>query len=158
MKLASLLYETIFVASRRYIRENTQINIPVKGENLHSAIDFGSSCTRSAQRLRTSYVEPKQNMSKSDNNMNNSDINTSSRTHVREEKNREEKNHLQNDVVAAKREPVETGRFKELLRGLTLQSSWGELACMKSGYSTPPRPSPKAIWNEHEAYWHEPTG
>ena len=140
------------------------------------------------------------------------------------------------------------GRFKELLRGLTLQSSWGELACMKSGYpkllmehfdeavqlfgehvvlygnqyrmgdvsdvqkyfvnfvasgsrtskelyarlqslerkrqetaenlyryeqridgkrcymgcplpdDAPPRPSPKAIWNNLEAYWYEPAG
>ena len=236
---------------RRYmeliVRKYPELFI-VEGDDFCSAIDFGSSCTRSAQRLRTSYVEPKQNTPKSDNRLNNSNVNTSSRTHVREEKNREEKNHLQKDVVAAKRELVENERFGELLHGLTLQSSWGELACMKSGYSTlldrhfdeavrlfgehvvlygnqhqmhnvsdvqryfvnfvasgsrtskelyaklqalererqqdaenlyryeqcidgrrcymgcplpddaPPRPSPKAIWNEHEAYWYEPTG
>ena len=195
-----------------------------------------------------SKVEQNPNKTHNDNSLTINKKQSSSRTHVREEKNREEKNHLQKDVVAAKRELVENERFEELLRGLTLQSSWGELACMKSGYSTllarhfdeavrlfgehvvlysnqhqihdvsdvqryfvnfvasgsrtskelyaklqalererqqgtenpyryeqridgrrcymgcplpddaPPRPSPKAIWNEREAYWHEPTG
>ena len=83
-----------------------------------------------------SKVEQKPNKTHNDNSLTINKKQSSSRTHVREEKNREEKNHLQKDVVAAKREPVENGRFGELLRGLTLQSSWGELACMKSGYST----------------------
>ena len=157
---------------RRYmeliVRKYTDLFI-VEGEEFRSAIDFGSSCTRSAQSLRTSYAEPKQNMPKRDNNLNDNNVSTSSRTHVREEKKREEKNHLQNDVVVAKREPVENGRFGELLRGLTLQSSWGELACMKSGYSALLMrhfdeavqlfgKHVGAIWNNLEAYWYEPTG
>lgn len=157
---------------RRYmeliVRKYTDLFI-VEGEEFRSAIDFGSSCTRSAQSLRTSYAEPKQNISKNDNKLNNNNVDTSSRTRIREEKNREEKNHLQNDVVVAKREPVENGRFGELLRGLTLQSSWGELACMKSGYPALLREHFNeavqlfgkhvgAIWNNLEAYWYEPAG
>jgi len=186
-----------------------------------------------------SKVEQKPNKIKTDKRLNNSKISTSSRTRVREEKNREEKNHHQ--------EKMKNCHFEELLRGLNPHSSWGELACMKSGYSdllmkhfdeavklfgqhvvlygnqyqmhdvsdvqkyfvnfvasgsrtskelhdklqalerkrqqnndnlyryeqcidgrrcymgcplpddAPPRPSPKAIWNEREAYWFEPT-
>lgn len=103
----------------------------VEGEEFRSAIDFGSSCIRSAQSLRTSYAEPKQKLSKTDNKLNNSKVSTSSRTHVREEKKREEKNLQQ----ATRQDGEVDKRFSELLRGLTLQSSWGELACMKSGYS-----------------------
>lgn len=232
---------------RRYmeliVRKYTDLFI-VEGEEFRSAIDFGSSSTRSAQSLRTSYAEPKQNIPKRDNNLNDNDVSTSSRTHVREEKKREEKNLQQ----ATRQDGEVDKRFSELLRGLTLQSSWGELACMKSGYpallmehfdeavqlfgkhvvlygnqhemrdvsdvqryfvnfvasgsrtskelyarlqelerkrqqasdnlyryeqridgrrcymgcplpdNAPPRPSPRAIWNEREAYWFEPTG
>ena len=196
----------------------------------------------------SSKVEQKPNKTTNNNSLSINEKQISSRTHVREEKNREEKNHLQKEVPMVKKEPVDGGRFKELLRGLTLQSSWGELACMKSGYPTllkehfddavrlfgehvvlygnqyrmgdvsdvqkyfvnfvasgsrtskelyiklqelerkrqqsaenlyryeqridgkrcymgcplpdnaPPRPSPKAIWNNHAGCWHEPAG
>ena len=216
----------------------------VEGDDFCSAIDFGSSCTRSAQSLRTSYAEPKQNMPKRDNNLNDNNVSTSSHTHIREEKKREEKKQQKEDVA----DDATNKRFMELLRGVSLQSSWGELACMKSGYpallmehfdeavqlfgkhvvlygnqhqmrdvsdvqkyfvnfvasgsrtskelhahlqeserkrqqaadnlyryeqridgkrcymgcplpdNAPPRPSPRAIWNNLEAYWYEPAG
>ena len=138
----------------------------VEGDDFCSAIDFGSSCTRSAQSLHTSYVEPKQNISKNDNKLNNNNVDTSSRTRIREEKNREEKNHLQKEDAGVE---ATNKRFMELLRGLSLQSSWGELACMKSGYSALLMrhfdeavqlfgKHVGAIWNNLEAYWYEPTG
>jgi len=155
---------------RRYM-ERIVRNYPslfvIEGEEFCSAIAFHSFSTRSAQSLHTSCAERVQNVPKEDNTLTFKEIEIPSRTHVREEKKREEKNHLQNEVPMVKKEQVEDGRFKELLRGLTLQSSWGELACMKSGYPTllmehfsnaPPRPSPKAIWNNHAACWHEPAG
>ena len=106
----------------------------VNGEEFSSAIAFHSLSTRSAQSLHTSCTERVQNVSKDDKPLIPKAVNNPSRTHVREEKKREEKNHLQEEMPILKKEPVEDGRFKELLRGLTLQSSWGELACMKSGY------------------------
>ena len=138
----------------------------VEGDDFCSAIDFGSSCTRSAQSLRTSYAEPKQNMPKRDNNLNDNNVSTSSRTHVREEKKREEKNHLQKEDAGVE---ATNKRFIELLQGLSLQSSWGELACMKSGYPALLREHFNeavqlfgkhvgAIWNNLEAYWYEPAG
>lgn len=196
-------------------------------------------CLGAAQSLCRSYTEPTQKMLNIDNYLNNNEVYASSRVRVREEKNREEKNHHQ--------KKMKNNHFEELLRGLNSHSSWGELACMKSGYSdllmkyfdeavklfgqhvvlygnqhqihdvsdvqkyfvnfvasgsrtskelhdklqalerkrqqnndnlyryeqcidgrrcymgcplpddAPPRPSPKAIWNEREAYWYEPT-
>ena len=93
-------------------------------------------------------------------------VSASSRTHVREEKNREEKNHLQKEDAGVE---ATNKRFMELLRGLSLQSSWGELACMKSGYPALLMEHfdeavqlfgkhVGAIWNNLEAYWYEPTG
>lgn len=122
---------------RRYM-ERIVRNYPnlfvVDGEEFSSAIAFHSLSTRSAQSLHTSCTERVQNVSKDDKSLISKTVDISSRTHVREEKKREEKNHLQEEMPILKKEPVEDGRFKELLRGLTLQSSWGELACMKSGY------------------------
>ena len=57
-------------------------------------------------------------------------VSTSSRTHVREEKKREEKKQQKEDAA----DDATNKRFMELLQGVSLQSSWGELACMKSGY------------------------
>lgn len=83
---------------------------------------------------RLSKVDQNQSKILNNNSLTISEVSATTRTHVREEKKREEKNHLQEEMPILKKEPVEDGRFKELLRGLTLQSSWGELACMKSGY------------------------
>jgi len=149
------------------VRKYTDLFI-VEGEEFRSVIDFGPSCTRSAQSLRTSYAEPKQNMPKRDNNLNDNNVSTSSRTHVREEKKREEKKQQKEDAGVE----ATNKRFMELLRGVSLQSSWNDnlyryeqridgkrcyMGCPLPD-NAPPRPSPRAIWNNLEAYWYEPAG
>ena len=115
---------------------------------------------------RLSKVDQNQSKIINNNSLTISEVSVTSRTHVREEKKREEKNHLQKEDVA---DNATNKRFMELLRGLSLQCSWGELACMKSGYSALLMrhfdeavqlfgKHVGAIWNNLEAYWYEPAG
>lgn len=114
-----------------------------------------------------SKVEQNQNKSQGDNSLNNSKVCAYSRARVREEKNREEKNHHQ--------EKMKNSRFEELhdkLQALERKRQQNNgnpyryeqridgrrcyMGCPLPD-NAPPRPSPKAIWNEREAYWFEPT-
>ena len=91
---------------RRYM-ERIVRNYPnlfvVDGEEFSSAIAFHSLSTRSAQSLHTSCTERVQNVPKDDNPLISKAVDISSRTHVREEKKREEKNHLQEEMPILKK-------------------------------------------------------